>query len=410
MWSESKSKRTFSGIHPNKFQKLLAEHEKKHGQKTEPKTSPDTLAAFDYNPLQEDYMQPFLNSEPLGECNTLGRLADESDIESSLDDQDFCSNEKANDVYKKRQEAQMNFWANLIPKLVESYVFFMANAVSTFSCVCIQEKTECQVFDISRVTIVSVYLKDCACSTSNETLLRLGIFQCYKKDILFTVELVNRYRDFLNRAALSVEAFLEVIRTGYERNSCRTRIEFNWKDVYRHFSEAIGVIRHVQSLVDKQLYPEVFRNTCLCCPQPVSKGTILSSQPTLYIAADGNFRLFRFKGVSRNLIESRGCDFFKTLDKDTLAKNEMNLNNCSNFRAVSNSTKTTMFDETGVFLLTCARHEVPLMACDMYTGERFSYCDFLLTQLLKAYGYSCKIVLYYDVACSYKVNFFVINR
>ena len=51
--------------------------------------------------------------------------------------------------------------------------------------------------------------------------------------------------------------------------------------------------------------------------------------------------------------------------------------------------------------MLCAKHEVPLMAVDVVTGERYDYSDTLLVEYLKS-GYGGeKVNFFYDVVCKY---------
>lgn len=61
--------------------------------------------------------------------------------------------------------------------------------------------------------------------------------------------------------------------------------------------------------------------------------------------------------------------------------------------------------ERGIVGLTCARHGTPLMAVDMPTAERFDYADFLISKIIEAYGLRRHYHVFYDIACSYSVNF-----
>jgi hypothetical protein len=61
-------------------------------------------------------------------------------------------------------------------------------------------------------------------------------------------------------------------------------------------------------------------------------------------------------------------------------------------------------DERGVFMAVCARHEIPLLAINMFTGERFEYADRLL-QLLTEKHTERTVYVLYDVACKYSINF-----
>jgi len=63
-----------------------------------------------------------------------------------------------------------------------------------------------------------------------------------------------------------------------------------------------------------------------------------------------------------------------------------------------------MLDETGVFGVLCLRHEVPLIACDMFKGEKFSYPDMLLAKIVEEYGMTRDYHVAYDLGCKYKAH------
>jgi hypothetical protein len=71
----------------------------------------------------------------------------------------------------------------------------------------------------------------------------------------------------------------------------------------------------------------------------------------------------------------------------------------------------------GVFGAACARHEVPLVNINMYLGERYAYADQLIQHLSRKhmhrgffdYNPDSQMVLYYDINCKYKVNFWTRN-
>ena len=71
------------------------------------------------------------------------------------------------------------------------------------------------------------------------------------------------------------------------------------------------------------------------------------------------------------------------------------------------------YDENGMVGLVCARHDYPLLFCDLFHGERYVYCDILLdtyTMKLKAMFEKVngpndqlpKIYLYYDRPCHFQ--------
>lgn len=61
-----------------------------------------------------------------------------------------------------------------------------------------------------------------------------------------------------------------------------------------------------------------------------------------------------------------------------------------------------MIDESGVFAVLCSRHEVPLLACDMFAGEKFSYPDMLLSKIVNQYGIDREYHVSYDLGCKYQ--------
>jgi hypothetical protein len=90
-----------------------------------------------------------------------------------------------------------------------------------------------------------------------------------------------------------------------------------------------------------------------------------------------------------------------------------NLGLCSTFNATdlqSSNNRQRVKDQKGIFGLFCARHEVPMSFIDMFTGERYCYCDTLMANLFKEYGTDRKVFLFYDVACKYGVNFKVLSK
>jgi hypothetical protein len=80
---------------------------------------------------------------------------------------------------------------------------------------------------------------------------------------------------------------------------------------------------------------------------------------------------------------------------------------CSSFRATDiklQRNKSRILAERGIFVLLCAKHEVPLQCVDMTTGERFDYADRLLANYLSS-GYGGSITnFFYDVVCKYYKN------
>ncbi len=80
---------------------------------------------------------------------------------------------------------------------------------------------------------------------------------------------------------------------------------------------------------------------------------------------------------------------------------------CSSFRATDirvQRNKPAILEERGIFVLLCAKHEIPLRCVDMYTGERFDYADHLVAEHLSSGYGGTKLHLFYDVACKYHKN------
>ena len=145
---------------------------------------------------------------------------------------------------------------------------------------------------------------------------------------------------------------------------------------------------------------------CVACPRPHEPGT-------LSVAADGNYALFRFvnadSGTQYRKSEHHNL-YFPDYDIPQSLNDPMleNLGLCSTFTAAdlySSANRHKVKDEKGIFGLFCARHEVPLAFMDMFTGERYAYCDTLLANLFRTYGQDRKVDFFYDIACKYAVNF-----
>ncbi|KAI8914095.1 hypothetical protein BC831DRAFT_179627 [Entophlyctis helioformis] len=80
---------------------------------------------------------------------------------------------------------------------------------------------------------------------------------------------------------------------------------------------------------------------------------------------------------------------------------------CSSFRAAINRKLTNNnkgLDETGLFTVMCAPHEVPIYSVDLRTGERYAYLDEIMKRVLEQWPQN-KIFLFYDIACLYTKHF-----
>ena len=85
---------------------------------------------------------------------------------------------------------------------------------------------------------------------------------------------------------------------------------------------------------------------------------------------------------------------------------------CASFKAASfeySRNRRASKAENGIFGIFCARHEVPLAFVDMYTGEKYAYCDALLAKVFQEHGSEREIHLFYDINCKYSINFKVIS-
>lgn len=82
---------------------------------------------------------------------------------------------------------------------------------------------------------------------------------------------------------------------------------------------------------------------------------------------------------------------------------------CSNFRAIDVMKKSDKFDESGLFGIVCARHDMPLLSCDMFGGEKFETADAVLVRLLNESGLNKDVKLFYDLGCKFQVHLKVIQ-
>jgi hypothetical protein len=129
---------------------------------------------------------------------------------------------------------------------------------------------------------------------------------------------------------------------------------------------------------------------CIGCPNVGESGD-------LHIAADGNFRLFRRKNAGKYNIREASKSPYVLVDQSLRNIRERDEQGCSSVFRARSSGKKSNYDQTGVFGLFCARHEMPLKFVDMFSGERFIYPVKLLQSLLD--DPLRKTYLYYDLAC-----------
>jgi Kyakuja-Dileera-Zisupton transposase len=133
----------------------------------------------------------------------------------------------------------------------------------------------------------------------------------------------------------------------------------------------------------------------------------------VFLAADGCFKAHRLKKKGQIIDpEAYNIDHFIVSEAEIkLCLAQATRNNstahdsqCSDFAATSNRRMGPDFDETGIFGLCCARHETPLIACNMFSGDRFVYLDKLLNMIATKSMHpndDRQIYLGYDVACKY---------
>ncbi len=129
----------------------------------------------------------------------------------------------------------------------------------------------------------------------------------------------------------------------------------------------------------------------------------------LFIAVDGNFRLFRYKNASKVSFPPR-FKFFLNQEPLVSSLNQENppVSCGARFKAADllySRNRVSCMAERGVFLAVCARHEIPLVGIDMDSGEKFCYADTLLKHISDREPAGRTINVYYDVACRYAVNF-----
>ncbi|KAK6978163.1 CxC2 domain-containing protein [Favolaschia claudopus] len=137
----------------------------------------------------------------------------------------------------------------------------------------------------------------------------------------------------------------------------------------------------------------------------------------LFLSQDANFRLSN-RAVSSEALDpiwGDGFGFFCKREgedgyKAHIARNlnEQEESNCSGFQAMfmANTRKVKGLRTTGVGGVTCARHNMWQAngIGDLQVGERYSNMDFLLLSVLLWFQVLC-IVVSYDIACQYSLNF-----
>ncbi|KAK7056153.1 CxC2 domain-containing protein [Favolaschia claudopus] len=137
----------------------------------------------------------------------------------------------------------------------------------------------------------------------------------------------------------------------------------------------------------------------------------------LFLSQDANFRLSN-RAVSSEVLDpiwGDGLGFFCKREgedgyKAHIARNlnEQEESNCSGFQAMfmANTRKVKGLRTTGVGGVTCARHNMwqGNGIGDLQVGERYCNMDFLLLSVLLWFHVLC-IVVSYDIACQYSLNF-----
>ncbi|KAJ7475547.1 hypothetical protein B0H11DRAFT_2158492 [Mycena galericulata] len=138
----------------------------------------------------------------------------------------------------------------------------------------------------------------------------------------------------------------------------------------------------------------------------------------LFLAQDANFRLSN-RAVSSEAADpilGDGLGYFCKREgqdgyKAHIAKNvnEQEVSNCSGFQAMfmANTRRVKGLRTTGIGGVTCSRHN---MWCangmgDLQVGERFCNMDFLLVSVMMTFALLCWVVVSYDIACQYAINF-----
>ncbi|KAJ6483477.1 hypothetical protein C8R47DRAFT_1217563 [Mycena vitilis] len=137
----------------------------------------------------------------------------------------------------------------------------------------------------------------------------------------------------------------------------------------------------------------------------------------MFLAQDANFRLSN-RSVSSEIadpIMGDGWGYFCKREgedgyKAHIAKhvNEKEISNCSGFQAMflANTKRIKGLRTTGIGGVTCSRHNMWRAngMGDLQVGERYCNMDFLLCGAIMALYILCLIVSY-DIACQYGVNF-----
>ncbi|KAJ7920718.1 hypothetical protein B0H13DRAFT_1605173 [Mycena leptocephala] len=137
----------------------------------------------------------------------------------------------------------------------------------------------------------------------------------------------------------------------------------------------------------------------------------------LFLAQDANFRLNN-RAVSSEATDpilGDGLGYFCKREgadgyKAHIAKhvNEQEISSCSGFQAMflANTKRVKGLRTTGIGGITCSRHNMWRAngMGDLQIGERFCNMDFLVASVLMAF-HLFLVVISYDIACQYAINF-----
>ncbi|CAI8049128.1 hypothetical protein GBAR_LOCUS27057, partial [Geodia barretti] len=126
------------------------------------------------------------------------------------------------------------------------------------------------------------------------------------------------------------------------------------------------------------------------------------------ISMDALFGLPRKKSAGQSHRDPlHGHIFFKdqpSVDEHVASSSRRNACDkvCSDFLAgdvLRSSNRYKALDETALFGCAC-RHEFPLMFINLKHGERISYAEWLLQEMVQSYPAEIKLHVMYDIACT----------
>ncbi|MBA3789597.1 hypothetical protein H0X32_04430 [Patescibacteria group bacterium] len=273
------------------------------------------------------------------------------------------------------------------------------------------ERRPCNCIDIEERSITTISLgkmtklafNSCICMHWATVLAALGFFpgSPAHAEMGFDVDLLDHYITAVNIGGVSKEAYSEGLRLQLQKKHVTPIPKFgaNFRDATYWYSVAQELafgINNATVALD-QLCPACFGG----------------ARQSAVVCLDGNFQHSRLANVARFAVDPSEEDcriFLPNLPSSAQATEKMknvrnNPGGCLNsFKADSGRSKSKNLEETGIMLAAC-KHDIPLRAVNFVrSGETYEHPIALLRSILAEASCPARLLVYYDVACRFKVS------